>query len=680
MVGATETRRWVTDTAEELLKGNGEGVAVTEQGTLVPVADWSGVVAMDEPVVVAGGRMTDGSLIVGTGHPARLYRVKGATATLLAEVPGEQVTAVLVTPSDEVYVASLSPGILHRLDKGRLEEVARLGEGGIWDLEWFSGTVVAAAGAPAAIYRLGQRGMERWVEVPDAHARALAVSGDVLVVGTSGKGLILAVRPSGQLSLLADSPFTEIPDLVVAPDRSIWAVALVGEPTQAAGSPASGTSGGGDDEANGGGSAAQTATVELDLPKINGATATSELLRLTPEGAILQVHRFGKQVASAVAWDGAGVLVGTGYQGEVWRFVEDGGARLATIDAVQVVGFVDGGAALLTQGPGQVLWRQARAHEARYRSQSQSYPIPVRFGEYRVMPAQDDVRIRFRSGASEKPDESWLPWTDWLPAAGGAIPLPPARSLQWEVELGNDTAVERVEVAFRGVNLAPQIQDLSVEEPGVVYLAVPPPTGPVLDRDNPDVNGIFTVLEAEPNGKSSSKGKKYYRSGFRTVGWKVEDRNGDALRFTLELEREDGFTLTVREDLSVDQLAVDMTAVPDGGYRFELTASDAPSNPGDEMTATRTSRWFVVDNSPPVIELTRQGNLWAIEVVDSGSAVAKVEWSRDGERWTELAPADGVLDGLRESFSLPAAEGRHLLVVRAIDLHHNRATEGVTEQ
>ena len=426
---ATEARRWVADTAEELLRGRGDGVAVTEQGTLVPVAAWADVVAMDEPVVVAGGRMSDGSLVVGTGHPARLYRVTGDAARLLAEVPGEQVTAVLVTPADDVYVASLSPGVLFRLDGDELEEVARLGEGGIWDLAWFADTVVVAAGSPAALYRVGPRGMERWVEIPDAYARSLAPRKDALIVGTSGKGLILSVGLTGQLALLADSPFTEIPDLVTAPDGSVWAVALVGEPVETAKAT--------DDEgeASAEGDRSESSTVDLDLPKIDGATASSELLRLTPEGALLQVHRFAKQVASAIAWDGSGVLVGTGYQGEVWRFVNDGGTRLTTVDAVQVVGVVDGGAALLTQGPGQVLWRRDGKRESRYRADGQTFPIPVRFGEYQVLPSGDGVRIRFRSGASEKPDESWLPWTEWLPASRGTVPLPPARSLQWEVEL-----------------------------------------------------------------------------------------------------------------------------------------------------------------------------------------------------------------------------------------------------
>ena len=44
---------------------------------------------------MAGVAAGDGSLIVGTGHPARLYRVRGAEAELLADIPAEQVTALV---------------------------------------------------------------------------------------------------------------------------------------------------------------------------------------------------------------------------------------------------------------------------------------------------------------------------------------------------------------------------------------------------------------------------------------------------------------------------------------------------------------------------------------------------------------------------------------------------------
>ncbi len=675
---ATETRRWVVDTPNQLLKGRGDGVEVTDDGRLVAVPGWDQGPSLDEPVVAAAARRPDGTLIVGTGHPARLYRVKGESAELVSEVAGEQVTSVLVTPKNEVYVASISPGVLFRLGPKGLEEVARLGEGGIWDLTWFDGAVVAATGMPAALFRLGEKGLERWVELPDAHARSLTPTTETLVVGTSGKGLILGVDRQGRVALLADSPFTEIPDLVAVPDGSVWAVALVGEPVKPprkAEASKKGESENGTDS-----SESEPAVADLDLPKIDGATATSELLRLTPEGALLHVHRFAKQVASAVVWDGSGVLVGTGYQGEVWRFLNHGGTRLTTVDAVQVVALVDDGAALLTQGPGRVLWRRSGRRPGRYRVDAQRLPIPVRFGEYSVNPAGEDVRIRFRSGASEKPDDSWLSWTEWLPGTGGSVPLPTARSLQWEVEIKDGASVERVVVAMRELNLAPRVTALRVEEPGVIYLSSPPPTGPVIDRANPDVNGIFTVIDPKAKAtKNGSVGKKYFRSGFRTVRWKAKDLNDDALKFRLEVERKDGFELLVREDLAADQLAVDTTALPDGMYRFRLTATDDETNPGGGLEAARNSRWFVVDNTPPEISLSRSGDRWQVTVTDTGSAVSRVEWTRDGERWSQLAPADGILDGHSESFSFEAEDDRNLIVVRAVDRHHNRTTAGAVE-
>jgi len=677
---AAPTRRVVVDTAAELLEGRGDGVAITEDGRLEGVPGWRTTATLDEPVVVAGGLDSDGSLIVGTGHPARLYRIEGEKATLLAEVPGEQVTAVLPTP-DGILVATVAPGVLYRFAAGRLEEVGRLGDGGIWDLAAYDGTVIAAAGSPAALFRLEPNGFRRWLELPDVHARSLEVAGGRLLVGTSGKGLILAVDRDGGMSLLTDSQFTEISDMVAADDGSVWAVALVGEPETSTGT----TNGAGDAGSTDDGSVTvttQTASLDLDLPKINGATATSEVVRLTPEGALLSVHRFTRQVASAVARDGDGILVGTGFEGEVWRFVADGGARLASVNAAQVVGIVGDGRILLAQGPASVFVRRGAGDGAgRYRSAAQRLPRPARFGEYRIEPEVDGVRIRFRTGASEKPDRSWLPWTEWSPLAVGSVPLAPARSLQWELEVPIGASIDRVEIAMAEINLPPTVSQVEVEEPAVVYLAAPPPSGPVIDAEHPDVSGIFTVIdESRKKQATQAKGKKYYRVGYRTVSWEAEDPNEEPLRFRLEVEGRSGVRLPIRERIEGTQVAVDTTALPDGTYRFVVTASDEPTNPGTALETTRISRWFTVDNTPPRVELDADGDAWTVRVHDASSPIAHVEWSRNGDRWRPLAPEDGVLDGTDETFTFERLEDGALVVVRAIDRQHNRTTTGVMEE
>jgi hypothetical protein len=477
--------------------------------------------------------------------------------------------------------------------------------------------------------------------------------------------------------LLADSPFTEISALAPGPGGAVWASAVVGEPGAAPTATKPSEDEGSGDSSGGSGSAQ---SLSLNLPKVGGKTASSELLRITSEGAVIGLHRFTEQVASAVAAEGDGVLVATGYEGEVWRFVATGGARLASVDAVQVVRLLGPGTAALTQGPAALLWRQGEGSSAgRFRGAPESSKIPVRLGRFAVEPPSDGVRIRFRSAAAEGPEELWLPWTEWLPATG-TVPLPPVRSLQWELELGPGVTVERVEVAMRQLNLPPVLSELEVEEPGVVYLGAPPPSGPVLDAANPDVNGIFTVVDPSPSADSGPKqGKKYWRVGYRTVSWKAEDPNGDALRYTVELERRDGLRLPVRERLETSQLSVDTTAVPDGLYRFVVAAEDTPSNPDEPERAGDVSAWFEVDNTPPELRLERSGDEWRVQVRDTGG-LTSAEWSRDGERWRALAPADGVLDGPEESFRFPAAEGRHLVVVRVVDRHHNRAVTGGEER
>ena len=677
---ATSTDWWIVDTAKELLEGRGSDVEVTADGRLRPVVGWTAGVTFDEPVVMAAIRTADGSLIVGTGHPARLYRVSGNSAGLLAEIPAEQITALLMTTDGAVLIATVAPGVLYRWYDDALSEVGRVGEGGLWDLALFNGEVVAAGGPPASLFKLEDRGLVRWRELPDVHAACLEVADDRLLVGTADKGLILSIDRDGVVGILADSPFTEISDLAVG-DGSVWATALVGEPVTTVRRKKSN----GNDEEKPEVETEVTVTTELKLPKVNGKTATSEVIRLTPDGGLLSIHRFLKEVASAIAWDGEGVLVGTGYEGEVWRFVDGGGARLAAVDAVQVVGVVDGGAALLTQGPAGVFWRGGDdGGDGRFRSPAKQFKQPVHFGEYRVEPSSVDLRIRFRSGVSASPDGTWLEWSEWLPAAGGRIPLPPARSLQWELEIpatSGASPVDRIEVAVVEVNLPPRIIELEVEEPGVVYLAAPPASGPVIEAVHPDVNGIFTVIdESVPKNNSSTKGKKYYRAGFRTVSWSATDDNKDPLRFSLEIENREGVHFTVRERITGAQLGVDTSAVPDGAYRFRLTASDAPQNPAAPLETHRVSRWFHIDNTPPVISIVRSGETWVATVTDKLSPIVRAEWSRDGEAWQALAPSDGLLDGREETFEFPAAEGRHMVVVRVVDRQHNRATAGATEE
>ena len=136
----------------------------------------------------------------------------------------------------------------------------------------------------------------------------------------------------------------------------------------------------------------------------------------------------------------------------------------------------------------------------------------------------------------------------------------------------------------------------------------------------------------------------------------------------------------MRSELESVNVALDTNALPDGLYRFRLTATDVAANPDEPNATSALSSWVLVDNAAPRVSATRTGDTWLVTVEDSASPIAILEWSRDAETWVQLQPEDGTLDGRRETARIAAKAGAHLLAVRAVDDHHNRATVALEEQ
>jgi hypothetical protein len=675
---AGQTRRFVADTPRALADATGRGVAIHADGALQSLPPLLTVAEFSEPLGLALAVGPGGSIVVGTGHPARIYSIRDGKRALLGEVEADQVTTLLVDPQGVVWAATAVPALLIRVGAaGTLETVATLAEGNLWDLAWFHGGLVAAAGNPGRLMRLTPKGLEVAAEVPDTHARCLAVSGNTLFAGTSGKGLVVRWSGEGPVVVLADSTFTEIASLAVAADGALIAAALTGDPTM--GKPVA------EDKA---GEPSVTVTVGDGPPPTpssdKGGPATSEILRVLPTGAVTSLHRFSKQLAGSVTWSPSGPVIGTGMEGELWALIDGTPAQLDAVDAAQVVALESAGDVVLTQGPVKLM-RRSGAPRGTFTSPALDAGQPAAWGEVAVraqLPPGAACTMRFRSGATAEPGEQWGGWSAATPCAAARVAVPPARYLQWQLDLqGPATArVERVEIAYRQVNLPPTVKELTLHEPGEVFLKGAPPADRVVEVDHPDLSGIFTTLDDDAAERQVSLGKKYYRVGYRSLSWKAEDPNGDPLRFDVEIQPAGaGRWWPLRERLETTVLALDTQALADGVYRFRLTASDEPANPEAPERSARVSSFLTVDNAPPRVTLERRGNEWFVTVEDATSAIARVEWNRDADLWHALVPEDGLLDGRRETFRLPVAGASHVLAVRAVDDHHNRAVAAVEE-
>lgn len=675
---AAPVRFFTLDTPRALAGSTSRGVAVFPDGSLQALPPLTPVASFEEPLGLALAVTPRGVAFVGTGHPARVWKVEGTRKTLVGEAPAEQVTALALDGAGSLYAATALPALLFRVEDGpspRLKEIARLEQGNIWDLAFWRGSLWAAVGDPGRVLRLGTAGWEAALAVPDRHARCLEPAGEQLFVGTSGKGMVLRWNGSGAAEVLYDSEFTEIADLQMGGDGFLYAACLTGDPTL--GKPAKA-----DGEA--------TVTVSESVattPQTDSRPATAEIVRVHMTGAASPVHRFTRQVAGSLAWSAAGLVVGTTVEGELWQLVDGGVAQLDTVDASAVSRLDGSGSWVLTIGP-VTLKRRQGPPRGTFVSPPLDAGQPATWGRATLegqLPPGEGCRQAFRSGPTAEPGEAWSEWSPPAPCGDVRAVAPPARYLQARIEMeaagGGAPRVGRLAIAYRQLNLPPAVKEFVVHPPGEVFLKGPPPSERIVEVQHPDLAGIFTVLNEDDQERQQTLGRKYYRVGYQSLSWKAEDPNGDPLRFSLEIQRRgrDEWWL-IRQDLDTLTLALDTAALADGWYRFRLTASDAVANPDAPALRQALSSWVTVDNTPPRLQVRREGPEWVVEVEDALSPIAILEWNRDARGWQRATCEDGLLDSRREVVRLPAVGGTHVLTVRAVDDHHNSAAIAVEER
>ena len=171
--------------------------------------------------------------------------------------------------------------------------------------------------------------------------------------------------------------------------------------------------------------------------------------------------------------------------------------------------------------------------------------------------------------------------------------------------------------------------------------------------------------------------------GLRTLTWRSTDPNGDALRFRVEVRREDGGDwVEIGKDLEATLYSWNTVTLPDGRYRVRVTASDAGANAiGEERTGFGLSEPFTVDNTPPRIDdLSTVGARVQGRASDAASPIWRLEASVDDGDWRTVAPEGGLADvnSLRFSTTIPDLKpGEHLVSIRAVDLAGNSATQAL---
>jgi hypothetical protein len=309
-------------------------------------------------------------------------------------------------------------------------------------------------------------------------------------------------------------------------------------------------------------------------------------------------------------------------------------------------------------------------------------------------PAGTRVEIFTRSGNTRTPDEAWSEWSSaYANAEGSQITSPKARYLQWKAVLtGSATSapvLTSLSSAYLPRNIRPQVTSITIHPPGVVFQK-PFSSGETeiagLDEDAQDKRA---AANNPLGGGAPTLGRRIFQRGLQTFAWKAEDDNNDELSYDVFYRREGDTTWrTLKSDLRETLLVWDTSSVPNGTYVMKVLASDRKANPAEVALAGELeSSSFEIDNVAPTVQigsLRKDGTRFIVpaEVRDTDSAVTKVEYSLDAQRWQPAFPRDGILDGRVEGFDIRLdadAQGR-TLVIRAADALGNVGTGQVRIQ
>lgn len=695
---ATDVRFFRLESRASFLPGTLDGIGIDPLGTLQLADQVERIAGVDEPFLFTAAAHPRG-WVVGTGNSGRVLLVtrEGAVEVLL-EAAEPEVFAVLVDPDGTVYAGTSPDGKVYRLRGGKSEVVFEPGETYIWDLARAAdGRLLVATGTHGRLYAVDAAGAsEVFFESDDIHVRALKrlPDGDLLV-GTAGEGLILRLAPDGKARTLYDAPQPEVVAFTSSPDGGCWAAVLASEASQVDLAGESGKKKGDEESAGDREDEGEVVVVEGDMADLFETSrpkgyrgARSEILRIDENGRVETAWSFEDETVYDLLWHRDRLWVATGQEGQLYSFRDGKMVLEKDVDERQIVALLPDrpGPAFVTTNAAAVFVVSDRSERrGTYTSPALDAGSIARFGTLLwrgETPGASRLSFSVRTGMSAEPDRTW---SEWTPAARGAEialgGLPLGRYAQWRAELeaddGRSPLLNEVVLSYRQENLPPKIQLASVMEPGEILVpANYNPNQQVFEPVSPDRHGIFTTLE--PSSAGDLRFKPVWKTGWRTVRWDADDPNGDELTFDLAFrpERDDARWLPLVEDLDDDHYSFDATALPDGVYRFRVTASDDRSNPeGSELSVEEVTEAVVNDHGAPTLgRVTREGDRLRVEVQDASSPLRRAEVSLDAGGWQPATPIDGLLDSRAEVLSVPAPPEGGLLLLRVGDAAFNVVT------
>ena len=674
---AVVTEKVTHDTFGEFSVGEFDNVSLTSDGHLELAPALTNLASVTDPIIWAAVQDETGDVFFGTGNQGKVYKLtpKGELSTFFA--PNEvMVHALAIDGKGRLYAATSPDGRVYRLDaKGQAEVYCAPGETYIWAMTFGkNGSLFLATGDHGKILRVAPTNstpakVETYFETKEANITALGLDRDGnLLAGTSPHGYLYRIDKTNHGFVVFNSGDTEIKQIAVAPDGTIYVSTFVEktEPKSASGSGPPGMvffSGSGNGilgDSSSKADAFSNAPPSRSVPADEGTPPSSIAAELaaaargvvkTPAGtekslgAIYRIdtngsyERYwsapaGEAIYSMILLRDGRLLAGTGDKGRIYSIADANHWKLLqkTSDGAQV-------AALLPASDESKEYFAATSHPAKvYRldfslAETGTYTFKAfdakqksQWGKLHPngdVPTGTKLEFSTRSGNTEKPEATWSDWSEPKPlSAEIAVNSPSARYLQYRVEFkraaGSPSAtaqLRRLEFYYQNFNAPPAIWRIRVHNEGFRISKMPTPQ---LEMPAINLNQLLNDGSGDPAANPAAAAlmamtsypplKETKSPGFCTVVWEASDPNQDKLTYAVAIRAESDRQWTTLVDKTEDTFySFDTTGFREGLYFIKVTASDLPANtPKTARTTAAISEAFLIDNTPPVLTVEKQ--------------------------------------------------------------------------
>jgi hypothetical protein len=727
---ASQTAAWEMNSYGDFIRGRFSGVSLSRDGRLSIAPKLDTVFSSDQPVVWGVAQGPDGSLYAATGHRGRVYRIdRTGKASLLWTAEQPEVFAITVDRSGIVYAGTSPDGKVYRIENGRASEYFAPKTRYIWSLVTApNGVLYVGTGDQGKVFRVEAGGTgELYYETGQSHITGLAIdSQGRLLAGSEPNGLLYRVTAKNKAFVLYDANLPEIRAIVPMPDGTVYAAALGGSVAkrlqsaqQAAQGASSGTtvtaptttitveaqeSGPGPEikppdpakqQQPAASQATQVTTQFTPVTDVSGVEKsavyrinpdnTVETLWSSKEENVYDLLALDRQLVFStdengriysLAPDRRVTLMLETQQGETTRLLSSNNSVLAATGNM-------GRIFRLGEMPGAGGSYEAPVHDA---------GTAARWGSLSwrgELPSGTSIQFRTRSGNSAKPDRTWSDWSEPVTnPSGSGITSPNARYIEWKAELtgssGATPAITSVSLAYLPQNSPPIIRSINV----VSQSAATQAAKSAASSSSPYSVTVTDTGDASPTSAGTST-QTLSRTATQqiTVSWQAEDPDGDRLVYNIYFRGDDETQWKLlKGDLHDASVTFDADVLADGKYLFRVVASDRESNPPPSARESQLiSAPVMIDNTPPVITIGTvryAGGSAHIEFsgADAASPLRRCEYSLDASSWFPVEAADGVIDSLRESFSLDLTNlspGEHVVVLRTADSAGNNGVAKV---